>query len=61
MTIKKITIEITASGAAFEDNGDYELTRILRAMADRIEDRGIPPVPRDINGNVCGSVTTEME
>ena len=51
------TIVIETSGAAFEDAPAYEIARILREMAERIEYHGILSVPRDINGNKCGSVT----
>lgn len=51
------TIVIETNGAAFEDAPASEIARILREMADRIESHGILPVPRDINGNKCGSVS----
>lgn len=50
------TITIETLGAAFEDSPE-EVARILRTMADRMESTGILPIPRDINGNKCGSVT----
>lgn len=51
-------IAIETGNAAFDDSPVSEIARILRAMADRIEETGIFPVPRDINGNRCGSVTS---
>ena len=56
---ERITIIIETDNAAFGDSPTGEIARILRAMADRIEVAGIPPVPKDINGNVVGSVTVE--
>ncbi len=55
--VHKIVIE--TSNAAFDDEPASEIARILRAMADRIEETGILPLPRDINGNRCGSVSCE--
>lgn len=57
--MERITIIIEARGAAFDDAPASEIARILRAMAERMESHGIPPAPRDINGNVCGSVAVE--
>jgi hypothetical protein len=57
--MERITIVIETGNAAFEDSPTIEIARILRAMADRIESCGLPPVPRDANGNKCGSVTVE--
>lgn len=55
------TIVIRTAGAAFKDCTASELARILREMADRMESHGAFPVPRDINGNVCGTVSYAME
>jgi hypothetical protein len=52
----QIIIRIDCTNDAFQNNEECETARILRAMADRLESVGIPPVPRDINGNVCGTV-----
>ena len=56
---ERITIIIETDNAAFDDSPTGEIARILRVMADRIEEAGIPPVPKDSNGNVVGSVTVE--
>lgn len=56
---ERITIIIETDNAAFGDSPTGEIARILRAMADRIEVAGVPPVPKDSNGNVVGSVTVE--
>lgn len=58
---ERFTIVIQTGNAAFEDAPATEVARILRAMADRMESCGMLPVPRDANGNKCGSVTTETE
>lgn len=56
---ERITIVIETGNAAFNDAPASELANVLRAMADRIEVAGIPPAPKDSNGNVVGSVTVE--
>ena len=57
---QRLTIVIDTGNAAFgEEEGHLEVARILRAMAERMESHGILPVPKDHNGNVCGSVTVE--
>lgn len=57
---ERITIVIETGNAAFDTAPATELASVLRAMADRIEVAGIPPVPKDSNGNVVGSVTVEQ-
>lgn len=51
-------VKFDTDNDAFEGAGrDYEIARILRAMADRIEDHGCPTAPaivRDVNGNNIG-------
>ena len=56
---ERLTVIIETGNAAFEDSPTGEIARILRAIADRIEETGVPPVPKDINGHVVGSVTIE--
>ena len=56
---ERITIVIKTAGDAFTDSPSREVARILRAMADRVEHAEILPVPMDLYGNTCGSVTTE--
>jgi hypothetical protein len=56
--MERITISIETGNAAFEDSPTGEIGRILRDLAERFEQDGIPPeVLRDINGNTCGYVT----
>lgn len=57
---ERITIVIETGNAAFDDAPASELANVLRKMADRIEVGGIPPAPKDSNGNVVGSVTVEQ-
>jgi hypothetical protein len=58
---EKITVVIETKNAAFEDAPASEIARILRDMASRVESVGFLPVPRDINGNICGYVTVNSE
>lgn len=52
-----IEILISTDNAAFEDSPASEVARILRELAERFEDDGIPPARlRDVNGNTCGTV-----
>lgn len=58
-----ITIKINTENAAFEDDRDGELTRILTAAIARLTHNGSPywrtcPLTlHDSNGNTVGSVT----
>ena len=55
--MKKITITIDALGNdAFAENGEYEISRILRKLADQLEEGEMPGKLRDINGNTVGVV-----
>jgi len=53
-----LTIRIETDNAAFGDRPEYETARILRRLADRMENTGLPDaegIPlRDINGNRVG-------
>ena len=55
----RITIVIETAGGAFTDSPSREVARILRAIAERAEHAEKLPVPRDLYGNTCGSVTIE--
>ena len=57
---ERITIVIETGNAAFAEAPASELANVLRTMADRIEAAGLPPAPKDSNGNVVGSVTVEQ-
>lgn len=52
----QLNIRIDTVNAAFDIAPELECARILRVIADRLESTGIPCVPRDANGNKCGSV-----
>ena len=57
---KTYTIIINTGNSAFDDNPNQEVARILRNMAQRLDDIGFLPHPRDINGNTVGA-TIETE
>jgi hypothetical protein len=64
--MKKITIEIeTTNPVAFENNGDYELRRILKKIRKRVAGMYNEDVYRwdfdikDSRGNICGKLTVE--
>ena len=53
---ERITIVIETGNDAFEQPAT-EIARILRHMADSVEQDGHLPSPRDLNGNLVGSAT----
>ena len=59
--MKKITITIETDNTAFDPDPNYELARILREIAEKLnncinpEDINI----MDINGNCVGNIETE--
>jgi len=58
--MEKLTISIRAGNAASEgENLNYELARILKELAERIENGRIPDSLLDINGNIVGNITVE--
>ena len=58
---ERITIVIETGNAAFDDGPATEVAAILRRMADRMEETGVLPAPRDSNGNTVGSVTIKSQ
>jgi hypothetical protein len=48
-------LKIDTGNAAFEDDPNYELARILRAVADKVENGHADGRCYDINGNKVGS------
>lgn len=58
-----LTITIDTDNAAFEDQPEYEVARILRELANGIEKGYIDDNSsiRDRNGNTVGQLTTEEE
>lgn len=57
--MERITITISTGNSAFEDNKEYEVARILRGLADKIEDGREPSKLMDVNGNSAGKVVYE--
>lgn len=59
----KLRIAIEMNNAAFEEGRGAEAARILRDLADRLEDDGVQAgthIPLyDINGNRVGNARTE--
>lgn len=52
--MEKMIITIEATNAAFEDGYNYEVARILRELADKLEAGREPESINDYNGNsVC--------
>lgn len=49
------TLTMATENAAFEDMPEYEVARILRKVADQIEDGDTTGRVRDINGNTVGA------
>jgi hypothetical protein len=61
--MERITITIATGGAAFEDAPASEIGRILRSMANYIEEGGrLPEKIYDLFGNACGTASiTKVE
>ena len=58
--MESININILTVNDAFEgDNLNYELARILRDLANKVEDNNIPYYLNDINGNRVGVIEVE--
>ena len=57
------TLTIQADGAAFDDDWDglAEVSRILRATAQRLANEPPPLTLKDFNGNTVGSLTFTEE
>lgn len=57
-----VKIEIRTGGAAFDDgNLEYEVARILRKIANQIENGSTSGAAMDINGNKVGTYEVEVE
>lgn len=52
------TLKVYTDNAAFADDPDGEVARILRDVADRVEGGQEDGAVRDINGNTVGSFRT---
>jgi hypothetical protein len=59
--MEKIEITIETVNAAFEENDNAEVARILRELADKLESGQNPERLRDINGNNVGTVIITFE
>lgn len=60
--MQSITININTTNQIFVKQGEQELARILRELADGIESGAIDEqgtIIRDLNGNRIGTLTTE--
>ncbi|MGV4321278.1 hypothetical protein [Bacillus mojavensis] len=55
--MNKVIIEIETRNAAFEDG--YELSRVLRSLADKFENGDSPASERDISGNKVAKIIYE--
>lgn len=56
-----LKIEIETGNAAFEDDRNMELARILRQIAERLENGEDAGRVLDINGNKVGSFEMEED
>lgn len=57
--MKAITLTIQCDNAAFEPEPEYEIARILRELADKIESNVLEEIScglHDINGNNVGNL-----
>jgi hypothetical protein len=57
-----LTITLNTDNEAFETHAEYEVARILRELADRIESGDIDDDGasiHDVNGNTIGQLTVE--
>ena len=54
-----IHLTIETGNAAFEGSTASEIARILRCVADEFEQDGFSNHPRDINGNVVGTISVK--
>lgn len=57
--MESITITIRTVNAAFDGQESFEVARILRELADKIENGQEPNSVMDYNGNKVGNVEIE--
>jgi len=57
--MEKVTVTIKTGNAAFEENPNMEIARILRELANNLEADVQPGKLRDLNGNTVGTVEYE--
>lgn len=54
--MEKVIISIETVNAAFDENEGNELARILKEIAEKLENGSQPELIRDINGNKVGKI-----
>jgi hypothetical protein len=59
MMLNRVTITLDTQNAAFDAGVEKEITRILRKLANDIEQGHEKTVLQDINGNKVGTVEYE--
>jgi hypothetical protein len=61
--MSELTLGMKLDNAAFEEEPGYEVSRILRELADKIEQRGLEDgmILRDVNGNRVGTVAVTLD
>lgn len=61
--MSELTLGMKLDNAAFDDEPGYEVCRILRDLADKIEQRGLQDemILWDINGNRVGKVAVTLD
>jgi hypothetical protein len=57
----RFILTVKTTNAAFEDDAPTEVARLLRDVAERLEDGSVSGKMRDVNGNTVGDFgfTTE--
>jgi hypothetical protein len=60
MSISQITLRIRTDNHAFEENLYSETARILREFANQLDNKCIPSILKDINGNIVGNINIEV-
>lgn len=64
MTNTRFIVRLEADNAAFDEDPRYEIARILRDIADRVEngcELNLHQNARDINGNPVGTFVLRKE
>lgn len=56
-----LRVQIDTDNDAFAGNGEQGVARLLRNVAERVEDGQLDGVILDINGNRCGSFDLRLE
>jgi hypothetical protein len=56
-----LRVLVSTEGDAFAGHGEQECARLLRLVADRVEDGQLDGQLMDINGNHCGGFDLRLE